>query len=113
MVPFLTQAFNPIISAIFNALAASSSTVNDEEARLERQSLQRSYFSFLAAIAGSGLTEVLAAQDHATLEQVLLSLIQGAIDYPDPVVSSRIERVMSKTDLPTLRIWKAYCCGWG
>ncbi len=91
MVPFLTQAFGPIISAIFNALAAASRSdvmLNDEEARLERQSLQRSYFSFLAAIAGSGLTEVLAAQDPPTLEQVLLSLIQGAVEFPDPVVRS-------------------------
>lgn len=88
--PFLTQAFAPIISAIFNALAASSATVNDEEARLERQSLQRSYFSFIAAIVGSGLMEVLAAQDSAVLQQVLVSLVQGAVDYPDPVVSSRV-----------------------
>ncbi len=84
--PFLTQAFAPIISAIFNALAASASTVNDEEARLERQSLQRSYFSFIAAIVGSGLMEVLASQDPATLQQVLVSLVQGAVEYPDPVV---------------------------
>lgn len=87
MVPFLSQAFTPIISAIFNALAASSSSVNDEEARLERQSLQRAYFSFIAAIIGSNLVEVLASQDSATLQQVLLSLVQGAVDYPDPVVS--------------------------
>ena len=88
VVPFLTQAFAPIISAIFNALAASASTVNDEEARLERQSLQRSYFSFIAAIVGSGLMEVLASQDPATLQQVLVSLVQGAVEYPDPVVIS-------------------------
>ena len=87
VVPFLTQAFAPILSAIFNALAASSSTVNDEETRLERQTLQRSYFSFVAAIVGSGLMEVLASQDPATLQQVLLSLIQGAVEFPDPVVS--------------------------
>ena len=86
MVPFLTQAFAPILSAIFNALAASASTVNDEEARLERQTLQRSYFSFVAAIV-SNLVEVLASQDSATLQQVLISLVQGAVEYPDPVVS--------------------------
>lgn len=86
--PFLSQAFAPIISAIFNALAASAATVNDEEARLERQSLQRSYFSFIAAIVGSGLMEVLASQDSAILQQVLVSLVQGAVDYPDPVVSN-------------------------
>lgn len=87
VVPFLTQAFAPIISAIFNALAASAASVNDEEARLERQSLQRSYFSFIAAIVGSGLLEVLASQDTATLQQVLVSLVQGAVEYPDPVVN--------------------------
>lgn len=86
MVPFLTQAFAPIISAIFNALAASATSINDEEARLERQSLQRSYFSFIAAIVGSGLLEVLASQDSAVLQQVLVSLVQGAVEYPDPVV---------------------------
>lgn len=89
MVPFLTQAFAPILSAIFNALAASAATVNDEEARLERQTLQRSYFSFIAAIIGSGLMEVLASQESAVLQQVLVSLVQGAVDYPDPVVSYR------------------------
>jgi len=87
VVPFLTQAFAPILSAIFNALAASASTVNDEEARLERQTLQRSYFSFIAAIV-SNLVEVLASQDSATLQQVLISLVQGAVEYPDPVVSA-------------------------
>lgn len=86
VVPFLTQAFGPIVSAIFNALAASSSAVNDEDTRLERQTLQRSYFSFIAALVGSGLMEVLASQDPSTLEQVLHSLIQGAVDYPDPIV---------------------------
>lgn len=95
VVPFLNQAFAPIISAIFNALAASSAAVNDEEARLERQSLQRSYFSFIAAIVGSGLMEVLAAQDSAVLQQVLVSLVQGAVDYPDPVAQ--------KTCFSTLR----------
>lgn len=85
--PFLTQAFSPIISAIFNALSASASSVNDEEARLERQSLQRSYFSFIAAIVASSLLEVLASQESAVLQQVLVSLVQGAVEYPDPVVS--------------------------
>jgi hypothetical protein len=32
--------------------------------------------------------EVLASQDPATLQQVLVSLVQGAVDYPDPVVSN-------------------------
>ena len=57
VVPFLTQAFGPIAAAIFHALAAAGSPhcdslLNDEEARLERQSLRRSYFSFVAAVAG-------------------------------------------------------------
>jgi len=95
VVPFLTQAFGPIVSTIFNALAASSSTVNDEDTRLERQTLQRSYFSFIAALVGSGLMEVLASQDPSTLEQVLHSLIQGAVDYPDPIAQ--------KTCFSTLR----------
>ena len=44
---------------------------------LEGQSLQtRSYFSFIAAIVGLGLMEVFASQDPATLQQVLVSLVQ-------------------------------------
>ena len=95
MVPFLSQAFTPIISAIFTALAASASSVNDEEARLERQTLQRAYFSFIAAIINSSLMEVLAAQDPANLQQVLVSLVQGAVEYPDPVVSPLSHLIIS------------------
>ena len=97
VVPFLTQAFAPIISAIFNALAVSAASVNDEEARLERQSLQRSYFSFIAAIISHGLMEVLASQDTATLQQVLHSLVQGAVEYPDPVVSTCLNKQLRES----------------
>lgn len=51
----------PLVLAIFEVLARPAEE-NDQTAALEKQMLRRSYFSFLQAVAGSGMDEVLANQ---------------------------------------------------
>jgi exportin-T len=46
--------------------------------------LQRSYFSFLAALVNNDVAEVLSMQEPSDLHQVLVTVIQGAVDIPDP-----------------------------
>jgi len=59
--PFLQQVFMPLVLAIFEVLARPAEE-NDQTAALEKQMLRRSYFSFIQAITGSGMNEVMANQ---------------------------------------------------
>jgi hypothetical protein len=86
VIPFLQQVFMPIVNAIFSALTLPVEE-NDEQGKREKQLLQRNYFQFIAAIVTNNISEVLNAQDSHFLEQVMMSIIRGAVDFPDPVVS--------------------------
>jgi exportin-T len=86
VIPFLQQVFMPIVNAIFSALSLPVEE-NDEQGKREKQLLQRNYFQFIAAIVTNNISEVLNAQDSQFLEQVMMSIIRGAVDFPDPVVS--------------------------
>lgn len=86
VVPFLQQVFMPIVNAIFSALSLPVEE-NDEQGKREKQLLQRNYFQFVAAVVTNNISEVLNAQDSQFLEQVMMSIIRGAVDFPDPVVS--------------------------
>lgn len=82
--PFLQQVFMPLVLAIFEVLARPAEE-NDQAAALEKQMLRRSYFSFIQAITGSGMNEVMANQGAENIERVVFTIIQGAVDFPDPV----------------------------
>lgn len=82
--PFLQQVFMPLVLAIFEVLARPAED-NDQAAALEKQMLRRSYFSFIQAITGSGMNEVMANQGAENIERVVFTIIQGAVDFPDPV----------------------------
>jgi exportin-T len=60
---------------------------NDEDTRQEVRMLQRIYFQFIATIVTNNVTEVLEMQESEALEQVMTSIIRGATDFPDPLVS--------------------------
>lgn len=62
--PFLQQVFMPLVLAIFEVLARPAEE-NDQTAALEKQMLRRSYFSFIQAITGSGMNEVMANQGES------------------------------------------------
>ncbi|XP_022238268.1 exportin-T-like isoform X1 [Limulus polyphemus] len=95
IVPFLQRIFMPLVTAIFKALAIPT-VENDQQAQRERQVLQRSYFQFIAAIVTNNVTEVLASQDMQSMEQVLLTIIQGAVDFPDPVAQKTCFSILRK-----------------
>ncbi|KAK4305518.1 hypothetical protein Pmani_022598 [Petrolisthes manimaculis] len=84
MSPFVHTIFMPLVSAIFTALSEPIEE-NDEEEQRTRRLLQRSYYLFLTTIVSHHLLPVLAALDNTILQQVLMSVVQGAVEFPDPV----------------------------
>ncbi|XP_040200029.1 exportin-T [Rana temporaria] len=93
--PFLQQVFMPLLHAIFEVLSRPSEE-NDQSAALDKQMLRRSYFAFLQTVTGSGMNEVIANQDAENVERVLFTVIQGAVDYPDPIAQKTCFIILSK-----------------
>uniref|UniRef100_A0A3Q3SUB8 Exportin-T n=1 Tax=Mastacembelus armatus TaxID=205130 RepID=A0A3Q3SUB8_9TELE len=93
--PFLQQVFMPLVVAIFEVLARPAED-NDQTAALENQMLRRSYFSFIQTITGSGMNEVMANQGAENIERVLFTIIQGAVDFPDPIAQKTCFIILSK-----------------
>ncbi|XP_075328444.1 exportin-T isoform X2 [Odontesthes bonariensis] len=93
--PFLQQVFMPLVLAIFEVLARPAEE-NDQTAALEKQMLRRSYFSFIQTITGSGMNEVMANQGAENIERVLFTIIQGAVDFPDPIAQKTCFIILSK-----------------
>ncbi|XP_055506628.1 exportin-T isoform X1 [Leucoraja erinacea] len=93
--PFLQQVFMPLVRAIFEVLARPVED-NDQTAALENQMLRRSYFAFLQTVAGSGMSEVIANQGVQNVEQVLFTVIQGAVEFPDPIAQKTCFIILSK-----------------
>ncbi|MCJ8736224.1 hypothetical protein PDJAM_G00256470 [Pangasius djambal] len=93
--PFLQQVFMPLVLAIFEVLSRPAEE-NDQTAALEKQMLRRSYFSFIQTIASSGMNEVMANQGAENVERVLFTIIQGAVDFPDPVAQKTCFIILSR-----------------
>lgn len=74
-----------MVQGVFRALQVPIEP-NDQQALRERQLLRRQYFQFIAAIVTNNVTDVLAAQDPNVLQEVMMTVIQGSVDFPDPVV---------------------------
>lgn len=82
--PFLHSIFVPLVSAIFSALSEAIEE-NDEEEKRTRRLLQRNYYLFLTTIITNNLIDVLSSLESNILQQVLMSIVQGAVEFPDPV----------------------------
>lgn len=95
VIPFLQQVFMPIVNAIFSALSLPVEE-NDEQGKREKQLLQRNYFQFIAAVVTNNISEVLNAQESQFLEQVMISIIRGAVDFPDPVAQKTCFSILRK-----------------
>ncbi|GFO01906.1 exportin-t-like [Plakobranchus ocellatus] len=80
--PFLSQVFMPLVLTIHQVLSAPTD-LNDRVSAEEKKMLQRGYFFFLATIVCNCI-DVLKVQDMQNLNQVLMSLIHGAVEIPDP-----------------------------
>ncbi|KAK6292276.1 hypothetical protein J4Q44_G00368600 [Coregonus suidteri] len=93
--PFLQQVFMPLVLAIFEVLCRPAED-NDQAAALEKQMLRRSYFTFIQTIASSGMNEVMANQGVENIERVLFTIIQGAVDFPDPIAQKTCFIILSK-----------------
>ncbi|KAI3366737.1 hypothetical protein L3Q82_009219, partial [Scortum barcoo] len=93
--PFLQQVFMPLVLAIFEVLARPAED-NDQAAALEKQMLRRSYFTFIQTITGSGMNEVMANQGAENIERVVFTIIQGAVDFPDPIAQKTCFIILSK-----------------
>ncbi|XP_036107938.1 exportin-T isoform X4 [Molossus molossus] len=93
--PFLQQMFMPLLHAIFEVLLRPAEE-NDQSAALEKQMLRRSYFAFLQTVTGSGMSEVIANQGVENVERVLVTVIQGAVEYPDPIAQKTCFIILSK-----------------
>lgn len=93
--PFLQQVFMPLLHAIFEVLVRPSEE-NDQSAALDKQMLRRSYFAFLQTVTGSGMNEVVANQGAENVERVLFTVIQGAVEYPDPIAQKTCFIILSK-----------------
>ncbi|KAG7263241.1 hypothetical protein CRUP_023423, partial [Coryphaenoides rupestris] len=93
--PFLQQVFMPLVAAIFEILARPVEE-NDQTAALENQMLRRSYFTFIQTVTSSGMNEVLANQGAENIERVLITIIQGAVDFPDPIAQKTCFIILSK-----------------
>ncbi|XP_051231439.1 exportin-T isoform X1 [Dicentrarchus labrax] len=93
--PFLQQVFMPLVLAIFEVLARPAED-NDQAAALEKQMLRRSYFTFIQTVTGSGMNEVMANQGAENIERVVFTIIQGAVDFPDPIAQKTCFIILSK-----------------
>lgn len=82
--PFLQSIFVPLVSAIFTALSEPLEE-NDEEEKRTRRLLQRNYYLFVTTIVSNNLLDILVSLDSGILQQVLMSVVQGAVEFPDPV----------------------------
>ncbi|XP_036375884.1 exportin-T isoform X2 [Megalops cyprinoides] len=94
--PFLQQVFMPLVQAFFQVLAQPAEE-NDQTAALEKQMLRRSYFAFIQTItSNASVNEVIANQGAENIERVLFTIIQGAVDFPDPVAQRTCFIILSK-----------------
>uniref|UniRef100_A0A8C4S6B5 Exportin-T n=1 Tax=Erpetoichthys calabaricus TaxID=27687 RepID=A0A8C4S6B5_ERPCA len=93
--PFLQQIFMPLVQAIFEMLSRPAEE-NDQTAAMDKQMLRRSYFAFLQTVAGSGMNEVIGNQGVENIERIVFTIIQGAVDFPDPIAQKTCFIILSK-----------------
>ena len=61
IVPYVSQTFSDIVSAIFNVLIQPVAD-NDRDSKDDQQMLRRSYFGFLQTIVNNNIPEVISNQ---------------------------------------------------
>ncbi|CAH3177373.1 unnamed protein product [Porites lobata] len=93
--PFLGEVFMGIVNCIFTVLGKPIDE-KDEQAAKEKETLRRSYFLFIAAVVTNDVTVVLTSQSPQDIHQVLMTLIQGGVEYPDPVAQKISFNILRK-----------------
>ncbi|XP_041348237.1 LOW QUALITY PROTEIN: exportin-T-like [Gigantopelta aegis] len=93
--PFLSEIFMPFVSTIFQTLAIPSDE-RDQVAATEKKLLQRGYYQFLSTIISNDAIDVLKVQDVQNLNEVLMSVVQGAVECPDPTSQKTCFSILRK-----------------
>lgn len=93
--PFLRDVFMAIVNRIFTVLGKPADE-KDVQAVKEKETLRRSYFLFVAAVVTNDVIVVLTTQTPEDLHQVLLTLIQGGVEFPDPVAQKISFNILRK-----------------
>ncbi|PFX29322.1 Exportin-T [Stylophora pistillata] len=93
--PFLREVFMAIVNRIFIVLGKPADA-KDAQAVKEKETLRRSYFLFVGAVVTNDVTGVLTSQTPQDLHQVLLTLIQGGVEFPDPVAQKISFNILRK-----------------
>ncbi|KAK3579421.1 hypothetical protein CHS0354_029730 [Potamilus streckersoni] len=81
--PFLQAVFMPLVTAIFHTLTAPGDEL-DQQKKNDNKMLQKSYYLFLSTIVSNDLMDVLKNQDAQNLQEILLTVVQGAVEFLDP-----------------------------
>ncbi|XP_053377142.1 exportin-T-like isoform X1 [Mercenaria mercenaria] len=81
--PFLQEVFMPVVSTIFRVLTQPTDDL-DQVAVADKRSLQKSYYQFISTIVSNDVLDVLKNQEVHNLHQVLITIVQGATEFPDP-----------------------------
>ncbi|XP_047735709.1 exportin-T [Hyalella azteca] len=79
---FVENVLTPLICAIIGAVDVTDAS--DEEEARQKRTLLRGYYVFLSTVVSSGLLPLLASLAARLLDQVLLSVVHGAVEFPDP-----------------------------
>ncbi|XP_070558298.1 exportin-T-like isoform X2 [Ptychodera flava] len=95
IVPFVQEVFMPVVTTIFTVLMQPVDS-NDTQAAKEKQTLQRSYFQFLQALVINDVVEVISNQSPQDSHQVLMTVIEGAVNFPDPVSQKTCFAILRK-----------------
>lgn len=81
--PFARDAFAPLVATIFHVLA-SPLDERDTVGLSDKRLLRRSYFQFLSSIISNDLADVIRDQGVHSLREILMTVIQGAVESADP-----------------------------
>lgn len=73
----LQQMFMPLLHAVFEV------SLQQAEENHQSAALERSYFASLQKVTGSGTSEVRAEQSAEDVKQVLVTVTQGTVKYPE------------------------------
>lgn len=95
-VPLMRDLFLPTVQLIFKCLEVPIEP-SDTVSLKDRQTLQRTYFGLIQAMVSADiLAEVISPHESLQLEQVFNTIIQGAVDFPDPVAQKTCFSVLRK-----------------
>ncbi|CAG2105834.1 unnamed protein product, partial [Medioppia subpectinata] len=89
LTPFFKQILSPLILSCFSVIAQ---TVNNEE----KLSIQKSYYSLLSILVTNNIMDPFLAIEMPLMEQILITVFQGSIDFPDAVTQRVCFQILRK-----------------